>query len=219
VVSAVHLPTPSLSGSDPEPKAACFPMPDHSVIADVSETLRVVLTDALSILTPGPPVAEVHDLAETTTNSPPRVTLFLFEVAEDPTQRNRPPIRAIAPPSLTAARTPMALRLRYLITPWSLDLVTRQQMLGRVMQVLYQNAILNGPQLQGGLASTSQALKVTLTPLTLEDRTRIWNSVQQPYRLSVIYDVRVVNLDSEEERRVAPIQAVQLDPAGREQQP
>jgi hypothetical protein len=110
----------------------------------------------------------------------------------------------------------MALRLRYLVTPWSGDLFTDHRMLGRVLQVLYDDAILNGPQLQGGLAGTSQALKVTLAQLTLEERSRIWHAVQQPYRLSLTYEIRVVNLDPIEQRIRVPVQVRQLDPARRE---
>ena len=112
----------------------------------------------------------------------------------------------------------MALRLRYLVTPWSGDVLTDQQMLARVLQVLYDDAVLNGPQLQGLLAGTSEALKIVLTQLTLEERTRIWNAVQQPYRLSVIYEVRVVNLDAIQQRTHAPVQVLQVDPARREEQ-
>jgi hypothetical protein len=191
-------------------------MPDFGVIADASETLEFVLTDALSSLAPGPPIAEIHDLATPGATNPPRVTLFLFEIAEDPTQRNRPPVRTNTPPNVTTEKPPMALRLRYLVTAWSGDLFTDQRMLGRVLQVLYDDAVLSGPELQGGLSGTSQALKVTLAQLTLEERTRIWNAVHQPYRLSVVYDVRVVNLDALEQRTTAPIQVRQLDPARRE---
>jgi len=50
--------------------------------------------------------------------------------------------------------------------------------------------------LQGQLAGTNQALKVTLSPLTIEERARVWYAIQKPYRLSVTYEVRVVNLDA-----------------------
>lgn len=191
-------------------------MPDFSVIADVSSTLETALTDALSTLAPGPPIAEVHDLATPGATNPPRVTLFLFEVGEDATQRNRPAVRAVVPPNLISEKPPMALRLRYLVTPWSGDMVTDHRMMGRVLQVLYDDAILHGPLLQGGLAGTSEALKINLTPLSLEERTRIWHSVQQPYRLSIVYEVRVVNLDPLEQRTQVPVQVRQLNPAVRE---
>jgi hypothetical protein len=194
-------------------------MPDFSVIADVSQTLEVVLTDALSTLAPGPPVAQVHDLSAPGGTNPPRVTLFLFEVGEDASQRNRPAVRGIVAPNLTTEKPPMPLRLRYLVTPWSSDLLTNHRMLGRVLQVLYDDAILDGPQLQGGLAGSSEALKINLTPLTLEERSRIWHAVQQPYRLSIIYEVRVVNLDPIDQQTVVPVQVRQLDPARRETTP
>jgi hypothetical protein len=91
-------------------------MPDSAVSADVSETLQTVLTDALITLAPSPPVAEGHDLATPVTinPNPPRVTLFLFEAGEDATQRNRPPVCAMVPPSLPSEDPPTARRLRYL---------------------------------------------------------------------------------------------------------
>ena len=94
-------------------------MPDSGVIAAVSETLQTVLTEALSTLQPDPaPVAEVHDLQGTISTNPARLTLFLFEVGEDPSARNHPRVRGSAPPNVTVQKPPMALLLRYLLTPW-----------------------------------------------------------------------------------------------------
>jgi hypothetical protein len=189
-------------------------VPDFSVIADVSETLRTVLTDGFTVLGGAqPPIAVLHDLApgQIATN-PPRLTLFLFEVTEDATLRNRHPLQGLVPPSLSLQKPPMALLLRYLMTPWSGDRVTDQRILGRTLQILYDDAIINGPQLQGGLAGTNQALKLKLTPIDLDDRARVWFSVQRPYRLSLIYEVRVVNLESVEQETRPPVSTRQLDP-------
>jgi len=189
-------------------------VPDYGVVADVSETLRVVLTDALSTLTPQPsPIAEIHDLQGTISTSPARLTLFLFEVTEDPSARNRPPIRNTVANGYEFKKPPLALILRYLLTPWSGSRITDHQILGRAMQVLYDDAILSGFPLQGSLAGTDQALKLTLTPLTLEERTRVWHAVQKPYRLSVTYEVRVVNLDALNVRTQQPVRARELIPA------
>jgi hypothetical protein len=68
-------------------------MPDSAVIADVSETLLTVSTDALSTLTPSPPLADGNDLAMPVTTNAPRVTPFPVEVGEAATQRNRPPVQ------------------------------------------------------------------------------------------------------------------------------
>jgi hypothetical protein len=183
---------------------------DFSVIADVSKTLESALTGTLA---PLGAAAEIHDLQGPIPVAPARVTLFLFETSEDPSARNRPVRREIQPGSLVLHKPAMALDLRYLVTPWSGDRTTDHRLLGRVMQFLYDNAILSGPALQGGLAGTEQALKITLMPLALEDRTRVWHSVQKPYRLSVVYGVRVVNLVSETSATVPTVSQRTLDHA------
>src|SRR5439155_5430664 len=76
------------------------------------------------------------------------------------------------------------------------DRLTDHRLLGRAMQVLYNDPVLSGAQLQGQLAGTIEALKITLSPLTIEERARVWYAIQKPYRLSVTYEVRVVNLDA-----------------------
>lgn len=188
-------------------------MPDYSVIADVSDTLRSVLTDAFTTLGPTPPIAEVHDLSGVISTNPARLTIFLFEVVEDGTLRNRRPLQGTMPPSLTLQKPPMALLLRYLMTPWSGDQFTDHRILGRTLQTLYEDAIISGPSLQGGLVGSSQALKVKLAPLQLEERSRIWHAIQRPYRLSLTYEVRVVNLDATTFETRPPVATRQLAPS------
>ena len=188
-------------------------MPDSSVIADVSDTLQTVLTDAFSTLVPGPPVAEVHDLQGAISTTPARMTIFLFEVVEDPTVRNRVPPRDVVAPNIALRRPQVPLILRYLLTPWSGDRATDHHLLGRALQTLHDDAILSGPQLQGGLAGTSEAIKLKLAPLTLEEQTRVWHAVQRPYRLSLTYDVRVIRIDSNDVTARPPVRSRTLDVA------
>jgi hypothetical protein len=170
-----------------------------------------VLSNAVSTLDNPPPTAELSNLQGNISTSPARLTIFLFEVAEDASARNKPRIRTAAAPSISTAKPPMALVLRYLVTAWGGDRATEHRLLGRAMQVLYDGALISAPDLQGGaLKDTTEVLKVTLLPLTLEERTRVWYSVQRPYRLSLYYEVRVVNLDSEtvEQRRMVGSRSV-----------
>ena len=186
-------------------------MPDFGVIADVSATLQSVLQAALSVLTPAPS-AELHDLQGTISTTPARLTIFLYEVVEDPSARNRPREQRATPPAITVQKPPMALVLRYMLTAWGADRNTDYLILGRAMQVLYDGAIISGAQLVGTtLAGTQQALKVTLQLLTLEERTRVYNSVHQPYRLSVNYEIRVVNLDAVRSTRIPQVTDRTLD--------
>lgn len=188
-------------------------MLDHNVIADVSKTLKEALARALDPIG----TAEIHDLQGTISTSTARVTLFLFETFEDPSARNRPLRREVPPPplppSLILRKPPMALELHYLLTPWGGDRVTEHQLLGRTLQFLYDNAILSGPILQGGLAGTDEALKITLVPLPLEERTRVWHAVQKPYKLSLVCRIRVVKLVSTETETVEPINRRTIDHA------
>lgn len=187
-------------------------MSDTAAIADISTTLQSVLTNAFSGMLPAPPpVAEVHNLEGTISLTPARMTIFLFETIEDSTVRNRPPTRNHSGSRIETPRSPVPLILKYLLTPWSPDRRTEQLMLGRALQVLHDGAILSGPQLQGGLAGSSEAIKLKLAPLTLEEQTRVWHAVQRPYRLSLTYHVRVIRIDSETVYMHAPITSRALD--------
>ncbi|MCP2163340.1 DUF4255 domain-containing protein [Goodfellowiella coeruleoviolacea] len=181
-------------------------MGDFGVIADVSAVIVETLTRALGDLSQDPPIAELHDLSEPVQTPPPKLTVFLYEIAEDPTSRNRPPVRSQPPVTpATTRKPPMALLLRYLVTPWGGDQPTQHRMLGRALQAFYDDAILDGAQLSGSLAGTTDSLHVTLTPLTLDQKSWVWYAIQKPYRLSLNYEVRVVNLDALAEQVVRPV--------------
>jgi len=151
------------------------------------------------------PAAEISDLQGNIPLSPARLTLFLFDVQEDVSARNRPRVRAEDQGDVKLRRPDMALQLQYLMTPWSANRLTEQAILTRTLRTLYDGAILRGTQLQGDLAGTDVALKVSLLQLSLEDVTRIWHSVQKPFRVSVIYQVRVVPVASLVETTLRPV--------------
>lgn len=172
-------------------------MGDFGVVADVSTIIEDRLTQALSTLGGDePPIAELNDLSDPVQTPPAKLTVFLYEIAEDPTSRNRPPVRSLPPDAPNSRKPPMALLLRYLITPWGGDQETQHRMIGRALQVFYDDAIWAGEDLSGSLAAGTDALHFTLTPLTLDQKSWIWYAIQKPYRLSLNYEVRVVNLDS-----------------------
>jgi hypothetical protein len=184
---------------------------DFRVVSDVSATLVAALDGELRARVPTAR-AELNDLA----GSVPAglaLTVTLYEILEDPPSRNRPPVQQSTGSAVTIRKPPMALLLRYLLTPWGGDQVTEQRILGLAMQVLYDDAILDGPQLQGGLVGSVDTLKVTLALLTLEERTRVWWAIQKPYRLSLNYEVRVVNLDALTRERAVPVRSRTLDAA------
>ena len=106
----------------------------------------------------------------------------------------------VQPPDINGnqriSKPPITLLLHYLLTPYAAaGDRTIQQLMGAVIKLLYDDPVLTGADLTGGLSTTSEAIKVTMSPLTLEDRTRIWGAVNEPYRLSLAYEARVVKID------------------------
>jgi hypothetical protein len=177
------------------------------VLASVSRTLVARLTAGLSTLGPPggpPPIAVLNDLAAEPPRDPPRVTLFLYDIVEEATVRNRNKTTERQPGGeLLVRKQPLGLCLHYMLTAWGGDRETEQLMLGRVMQVLYDDAILDGPELLGDLA-------VSLSTMKLDDRARIWWAINLPYHLSVNYEVRVVDIDATVETSSAPVQVRDL---------
>jgi hypothetical protein len=47
--------------------------------------------------------------------------------------------------------------------------------------------------------------------MQLEDRARVWSAIGQPYRLSVNYEVRVVDIDVTTETSFQPVLARRID--------
>lgn len=186
-------------------------MASSDVLVAVSETLQNRLTAGLSTLGPPVPVAEMHDLATPPSNAPPRATLFLYDVVEEPTVRNRPRSTRLVAGNLVTRKQPLGLCLHYLVTAWGGDRATEQQILGRVMQVMYDDAVIDGAELAGTLGGTPTELRVSLSPMQLEDRARVWWAIGQPYRLSINYQVRVVDIDPVTETESTPVLSRRID--------
>jgi hypothetical protein len=184
---------------------------NSDVISAVSETLEARLTAGLSTLGPPAPAAKLHDLVTAVTGDPPTVTLFLYQVVEDPTVRGRPKVQRIVNGNVMVSKPPLGLCLHYMVSAWAGDPQTEQRLLGRVLQVLYDDATLDGTDLTGVLAGTDAVLNVSLAPLVLEDRARVWSAIGQTYRLSINYEVRVVNIDPESELTLVPVTERHID--------
>ena len=159
-------------------------MTDFATLPAVSSTLCEVLRDAFAGIGA---VAEVHDLQARPPTSPPRVTVFLYEVVEDFRTGQHPLVR----PADRAGKGPELLILRYLVTAWGADRTIEQKMLGCVVRHFYDNPVVARAALQGSLAGSNQSLKIASAPRTLDEMTRLWQALGQPFRLSLSYEVRV----------------------------
>ena len=199
-------------------------MGTFNAIRDVTVTLRDVLRAGFA----APPAVdadcEVNDLTTPVAVPPPRplLTLTLYDLVEDPCARNRPNRRQFDPvlQRIVTTRPPASLMLRYLVTPWSGDPLSDLRVLGRAVQTLYDHGIISGPDLRGSLFDADEAVQVTMAPLSLEDRTHVWRSINSNYRLSANYEVRVVHIEPTAELASAPpVRRRSLEHARREGSP
>ncbi|HSB52636.1 MAG TPA: DUF4255 domain-containing protein [Dissulfurispiraceae bacterium] len=171
-------------------------MSDFTVLGDVGETLKRLLEDD--------PWTGVMPKPEITFKSPKeikddggsanKVSLFLYQIIENPYLKNEEPIRV---GDSQVQTPPLVLDLFYLVTPYSDDKTQEKYILGKVMQIFYDEAVLSGTVLQGSLAGTDDELRLVAHPLSLDDLTKLWSAFQDvAYRLSVGYLVTPVRIDS-----------------------
>lgn len=132
------------------------------------------------------------------------VSIWLYRVARNEHLWNTRPERTI-PNQLPHAIIP--INLYYLVTPMNEDPESQQVVLGKVLQVFNDHAILRGSDLQESLRGTTEQLRISLEAPSLEELTQVWYSLQEPYQLSVSYLVQVVAIESGLEPALAqPVQ-------------
>lgn len=127
------------------------------------------------------------------------LSMWLYRITRDEDRLNDPPEQI--DPSVFR-EPPLPLRLHYLFTPvvdpsTANNAEIEQRVLGKVLQSLYGHALFRGTDLGGDFSGTDTELRARLEPMSLEDITRIWNALEQPYQLSVSYEVTLVRIDSE----------------------
>lgn len=127
------------------------------------------------------------------------LSLWLYRITRDEDRLNDPPER-ISPTLFH--EPPLPLRLHYLFTPvvdpsTANNTEIEQRVLGKVLQTLYGHPVFRGTDLSGDFSGTDSELRVRLEPMSLEDATRVWNALEQPYQLSISYEVTLVRIASE----------------------
>jgi hypothetical protein len=170
---------------------------DYTVVSQVSETLRQILWEAFSS---DPTTLQIvgaeagialRNPTETARDSANRLSLWLYQISENEYLKNQTPLRTSD--SQVTMFPPLALNFYYLITPFTTSGDGDHLLLGKTMQVLYDNStiVIHDPA-----NSVAEELRVIMCNLNLEQLTRIWEALQQPYRLSMCYQVRVTQIDS-----------------------
>jgi hypothetical protein len=179
----------------------------YAAVYNVTRGLRMLLHSQLvqvsssAVVTLLPPGDALPDASG--------VNLYLYRVTESPFTRNQAwPGDRTTPPS---DKPPLGLMLSYLMTPLATkpDNASFQQgddahtMLGIAMLALQENPVLNDVHIPGFdadavlpdfLLNSYEQVKINLVSTSIEELSKIWATINQPYRLSVAYDVSLVEL-------------------------
>lgn len=195
-------------------------MSNYLSIAAVTATLKRLLDERLTDDENLPPQIEVSTLpldkaaTKAAENNANQVNIFLFQVIPNPALRNMGG-SAFAPARnggsvIIAHMPPVALELQYLITVYGenddedredYSRHRSQRLLGRVISIFHDNAVLDRAAIKNYLPNSNlhqqvEGLRITPEPLSVDDFTKIWNTFQTGYRLSVAYRIGVVQIDS-----------------------
>lgn len=185
-------------------------MSNFLAIATVTAALRQTLNAVVGIDVPG---------AEVTTMRPdepkkvePHVNIYLYQVTPNAAWRNMDlPTRRNG--GELVQRPQAALDLHYLLTFYGdEDALEPQRMLGSVVRTLHTMPIITRQVIRdtianplfdflagSNLADEVELVKLTPTPLSTEELSKLWSVFPQtPYALSIAYQGTVVLIESEE---------------------
>ena len=177
-------------------------MSNFKVIGDIGETLKDLLNDNthwkditkpdITLKSP----KEIKDQGENINI----ISIYLYQIIENIHFKNKE-LQMID--YTTLHYPPMAIDLFYLLTPYGSDPTQEKYMLGKVMQIFYDNSVLTGSVLHGSLKGTDEEIKLIFNPLSLDDLNKIWSTFQETgYRLSTSYMATPVMIDSIREKSV-----------------
>lgn len=139
------------------------------------------------------------------------VNLFLYKVEENAQWKNMDwPGERSNPTKMQ--RPPLSLDLFYLLNPYApkvtettADIAQIPRILGKAMQILHENSVLNDvhnpyfdadndQHFSEDLRNSFEKIKITLNPIELEEMLKIWSMGDKSYRLSVAYHVSLVQI-------------------------
>jgi hypothetical protein len=139
------------------------------------------------------------------------VNLFLYRVSESPFSKNIE-WRGDRAGSVKSKRPPLALSLHYLLTAYAKkgdgtaqDDITAHQILGNALSILHENAVLNdihdsefdadlNINFAAELRSSFEKVTISPVPISMEEFSKIWTGLSKAYRLSVAYEVSLVQI-------------------------
>jgi len=193
-------------------------MSNFLAIATVTAALRQTLQTAVGMDVPGSTVTTQRPDVPATTG--PYVNIYLYQVTPNAAWRNMAlPTRRNG--GELVQRPQAALNLHYLLTFYGdEEKLEPQRLLGCVVRTLHARSVVTRQMIRetianplfsflasSNLADEVELVKLTPTPLSTEELSKLWSVFfQTPYALSIAYQGTVVLIESEETpQRALPV--------------
>lgn len=187
-----------------------------SALLAASQTLQAVLLARLqedpvlsALFEPvGPAIVSLASPDGMVTLKLTGVSIWLYRLARDEQRLNQPPRRL--PPDFLR-HVPLPMRLHFLVTPMMGGATgdptpeTDLQVLGLILRAFHDRPLIAGADLAGALAGTDGEIAVRLEGGDIEEIARIWDTLDEPYRTSLCYEVGLVEVESERPDETGPV--------------
>ena len=173
-------------------------MADYTIIADVSNYIVKILREKMCPEpVPSPNNIEISSPASQDVDY--IIGLYLYDIREE-TQLAPPPRLPYGKVQLQKPPRPYSLHYMVFINGSSqmgLKAPDIQKIIGRVAQIVNDNAFVYPHQLQAWLDGTGPPIVFSQAKMALEEKVRVWQAISKPYQISLFYKAEPVMLSSE----------------------
>jgi hypothetical protein len=164
-------------------------------LSDITAVLTGVVQAALNAAVPSASNIKISNNSPDarTSDSYCHLTLYLLHVGRDPYWRNTP---VAGPRGQPNSAQPLSLNLSYLLTAWhDTDFASEQRAMTIALQAIHSQPIVNTAIIQkDGLSQylPNGEFTVSIEADTIEEMSRLWQSITVPIRLSALIKAGVV---------------------------
>ena len=173
-------------------------MADYTIISDVSSYIVRTLREKMCPEPiPSPNNIEISSPADQDVDY--IVGLYLYDIREESDVTQRPLMQR---GQVQLQRPPRPYGLYYMVfingsSQMGLKAPDIQKIIGRIAQIVNDNASVYPHHLQPWLDATEPPIVFSQAKITLEEKVRVWQAISKPYQISLFYKAAPVMLSSE----------------------
>lgn len=173
-------------------------MADYTIIADVSNYIVKTLREKMCPEpVPSPNNIEISSPASQDVDY--IIGLYLYDIREE--VQIAPPQR-ISHGKVQLSMPPKPYSLYYMVfingsSQMGLKAPDIQKIIGRIAQIVNDNASVYPHHLQPWLDATEPPIVLSQAKMALEEKVRVWQAISKPYQISLFYKAAPVMLSSE----------------------